>query len=162
MGIAASRGSSPEAGSSGQVIGSSRAVGELGQAIGFRHTLTCSPLSQADGSIVWRTSLSELARLRKAAVQAKRALGSDVGASPGSSTNHLGPSGSRSTADSLIRTAANLQRVARLRATVRVHSLHMYDMVFNVQSNMVRPILPRCRVLPWHREVPLQSEVWQS
>lgn len=64
-----------------QVIGVSRAVGELGQAIGFRHTLAYSPILQVDDGIVWRTSVSDLPRLRRAVIDADRALGGDPGAS---------------------------------------------------------------------------------
>lgn len=58
-----------------QVIGVSRAVGELGQAIGFRHVLAYTAVGEVDDGIVWRTSLNDLPRLREAVIATERALG---------------------------------------------------------------------------------------
>ncbi len=60
-----------------QVIGVSRAVGELGQAIGFRHVLAYTSVSEVDDAIVWRTSVKDLQRLREAVIATERALGQD-------------------------------------------------------------------------------------
>ncbi|MGH9066093.1 MAG: hypothetical protein ACRDX8_10805 [Acidimicrobiales bacterium] len=68
-----------------QVIGVSRAVGELGQAIGFRHVLAYTSVRDVDDGIVWRTSLNDLPRLREAVSATERALGQDPGLPPSSS-----------------------------------------------------------------------------
>jgi hypothetical protein len=43
-----------------QLMGIARAIGDLGQAIGFRHTLAYVRPAHVDDEIVWRTSRDDL------------------------------------------------------------------------------------------------------
>ncbi|MGH8997013.1 MAG: hypothetical protein ACRDYB_13470, partial [Acidimicrobiales bacterium] len=61
-----------------------RAVGELGQAIVFRHVLAYTSVSEVDDAIVWRTSVNDLPRLRQAIIATERALGQGPGPPPSS------------------------------------------------------------------------------
>jgi hypothetical protein len=58
-----------------QLMGIARAIGDLGQAIGFRHTLAYMRPARVDDQIVWRTSTDDLGRLREAVLETERALG---------------------------------------------------------------------------------------
>jgi hypothetical protein len=52
-----------------QLMGIARAIGDLGQAIGFRHTLAYVRPARVDDEIVWRTSRDDLEPLRAAVRQ---------------------------------------------------------------------------------------------
>jgi hypothetical protein len=58
-----------------QLMGIARAIGVLGQAIGFRHTLAYMRPTHVDDEIVWRTSRDDLEPLRQAVRETERALG---------------------------------------------------------------------------------------
>jgi hypothetical protein len=58
-----------------QLIDIPRAAGEMGQAIGFRHTLAYSAPSRVSDDVVWRTSVGDLPRLTEVIRETANALG---------------------------------------------------------------------------------------
>lgn len=62
-----------------QLVDIPRAAGEMGQAIGFRHTLAYSSPSRVSDDIVWRTSVTDLPRLMAVIRETARALGGQEG-----------------------------------------------------------------------------------
>ena len=58
-----------------QLVDIPRAAGEMGEAIGFRHTLAYSAPSRVSDDIVWRTSVEDRPRLQNDVRETEQALG---------------------------------------------------------------------------------------